>query len=99
MLILIFFILFLLDDETNETEKKTISGETYTAEWWRIKAEDTKKGTTVSHLNVLYMHNIVRKEKRGEYDIVRFIPYDNFSVNDITNKLKEMSLRQSLQEG
>lgn len=99
MFILIFLMLLILNDGTNEARRRVINGETYTAEWWRIKAGDIRKGITASHLHVLYMHNMVRKEKTSEYDIIRFIPCNNFNINDIANKLKEMSLKQSLQEG
>ena len=73
-------------------QPKVISGEHYTAEWWRQKAGLDSIQKTVARLVKLTHKGIVEKVSVGEYEIVRFMPTAMFCENDIVAMLKSMQI-------
>ena len=73
-------------------EPKVKSGEHYTPEWWRQKANLGSVQKTVTGLTLLTRKGIVEKVSVGKYEIVRFMPTAMFCENDIVTMLKEMQI-------
>ena len=83
-----FFPFFIIKRETINNQPKVISGEMYTTEWWRVKAQLESKHQTAARLNGLINSNVVEKIVVSSNEIVRFKPTDKYSVNDVVEKIK-----------
>lgn len=70
---------------------RTKSGDKHTAKWWYDKVNNNEVSIQrfCAHLNMLANQNVVIKENNGGYDITRFKPSKNYSVNEIVEKMKK----------
>lgn len=81
-----FFPLFI---SKSKSTPKVISGEHYTAEWWKKKSGLESKQQVVARLTSLIHKSIIEKVSVGEYEIVRFMPTAFYCENDIVKMLQK----------
>ena len=79
-----FFPIFI---SRGKRTPKVKDGDQYTSEWWRRKAGVSAKQIVAARLTSLVHQRMVKKVIVEEYEIIKFVPTDNFSVDDILSKI------------
>lgn len=92
MLVVLFLSTILIILISNTTIK---SGDKYTVEWWREKANLDSAGRTCARLSKLNRQGVVKKVSKNKNEIIRFIPISDFNEDEIIAMLQFLGVDKS----